>query len=53
MTKDMPPGTLMGRIAEALTENYPLSEPFFGGAYLPPELMPIGDARYCRHWSLS
>ncbi len=46
MAKEMPSGTLVGHIAEALTENYALSEPFFGGAYLPPELMPLGDARY-------
>ena len=43
--KEMPPGTLMGRIAEALT-NSPMMEPFGGGAYLPADLIPLGDTRY-------
>jgi cytidylate kinase len=42
--KEMPPGTLLGRIAEALTSGY--AGDAFGGAYLPPELIPLGDARY-------
>ena len=46
VAKEMPPGTLMGRIVEALTDNYTLSEPFYGGAYLPAEFIPVGDARY-------
>jgi cytidylate kinase len=44
--KEMPPGTLMGRIAEALTSNYAMVEPYYGGAYLPPDLIPLGDTRY-------
>jgi hypothetical protein len=48
IAKEMPPGTLLGRIVEALTSNYATMEPFFGGAYLPAELIPLGDARYVR-----
>ena len=43
--KEMPAGTLMGRIVEALT-NSPMVEPFGGGAYLPADLIPLGDTRY-------
>jgi cytidylate kinase len=48
VAKEMPPGTLLGRIAEALIGNYAVSEPFYGGAYLPAELIPLGDARYVK-----
>ena len=44
IAKEMPPGTLLGRILEALTSGY--GGDAFGGAYLPPELIPIGDTRY-------
>ena len=43
--KEMPPGTLFGRVAEALT-NSSVLEPSGGGAYLPAELIPLGDIRY-------
>ena len=46
IAKEMPPGTLLGRILEALGSNFAISEPYYGGAYLPPELMPLDDARY-------
>jgi cytidylate kinase len=46
--KEMPPGTLKGRIVEALTSNYIMVEPHYGGAYLPPELIPLGDERYVK-----
>ena len=45
----MPPGTLLGRILEALTSGY--AGDALGVRYLPPELIPLGDARYVRHWS--
>jgi cytidylate kinase len=47
IAKEMPPGTLLGRIAEALTSGY-AGDAFGGGAYLPPELIPLGDARYVK-----
>jgi len=43
--KEMPPGTLMGRILEALS-NDAMVEPYGGGAYLPPDLIPVEDSRY-------
>lgn len=43
--KEMPPGTLMGRIVEALTMS-PMVEPYGGGAYLPADVIPLGDTRY-------
>jgi len=43
--KEMPPGTLMGRVVEALTKT-PMIEPCGGGAYLPADLIPLGDTRY-------
>ena len=43
--KEMPPGTLVGRIVEALTKS-PMMEPYGGGAYLPADLIPLGDTRY-------
>jgi cytidylate kinase len=46
IVKEMPPGTLLGRIVEALTSNYAVSGPYGEGAYLPPELIPLDDARY-------
>ena len=42
--KEMPPGTLLGRIAEALTSGY--AGEVYPGAYLPPDLIPLGDTRY-------
>jgi hypothetical protein len=44
VAKEMPPGTLLGRILEALTSNY--GGDALGGGYLPPELIPLGDTRY-------
>jgi cytidylate kinase len=46
VTKEMPPGTLAGRILEVLSSNFAVTEPYYGGAYLPPELIPLDDARY-------
>jgi cytidylate kinase len=43
--KEMPPGTLGGRIAEALARTYPIGDGF-GGAYLPTWEIPLDDARY-------
>ena len=43
--KEMPPGTLGGRIAEALGHTYPIGDGF-GGAYLPTWEIPPDDARY-------
>ena len=42
LAKDMPPGSLWGRIAEALAQ----SGPDFQGAYLPPWQIPVDDTRY-------
>jgi cytidylate kinase len=44
IAKEMPPGTLLGRIIEALTSDY--GGDVLGGAYLPAELIPLGDTRY-------
>ena len=43
--KEMPPGTLGGRIAEALGHTYPIGDGF-GGAYLPTWEIPLDDTRY-------
>ena len=45
ITKEMPPGTLLGRIAEALTSGY-VGMPMVGVRIFRPELIPIGDTRY-------
>jgi len=46
--KEMPPGTLLGRIAEALGQGFATSgyAGMYAGAYLPTWEMPLGDARY-------
>ena len=46
IAKEMPPGTLLGRILEALTSGY--GGDVLGGGYLPPELIPLGDTRYVK-----
>ncbi|MFH1382102.1 MAG: cytidylate kinase-like family protein [Chloroflexota bacterium] len=45
MDKEMPPGSLLGRIAEALGRSYDggISNP---GVWLPPGEIPLGDIRY-------
>jgi cytidylate kinase len=43
--KEMPPGTLLGRIAEALGHSYALGNGYTG-AYLPTYEMPLDDAHY-------
>ncbi len=47
MEKEMPPGDLLGRIAEALGRTSP-SGVDFEGAYLPVWQIPLDDARYLR-----
>jgi cytidylate kinase len=47
--KEMPPGTLLGRIAEALGRGFAMSGGSAGmyvGAYLPTWEMPLNDTRY-------
>lgn len=47
--KEMPPGTLLGRIAEALGRGFAMSggsEGMYAGAYLPTWEMPLSDASY-------
>lgn len=48
--KEMPPGSLLGRIAEALGRGYAMTEPSPGGAYaasyLPTWDIPLDDAGY-------
>jgi cytidylate kinase len=46
IAKEMPPGTLLGRIVEALTSGN--AGNIFEGGYLPPELIPLGDTRYVK-----
>lgn len=49
LEKEMPPGSLFGRIAEALTHGYfpgPGSEGRYLPAYLPTWEFPLDDARY-------
>ena len=41
----MPPGTLGGRIAEALAHTYPIGDGF-GGAYLPTWEIPLDNTLY-------
>jgi len=43
--KEMPPGTLLGRIGEALGNTYPIGAGY-PGAYLPTWEIPLGDAHY-------
>jgi len=43
--KEMPPGTLGGRIAEALAHTYPIGDGF-GGAYLPTWEIPLDNTLY-------
>jgi cytidylate kinase len=43
--KEMPPTSLLGRIAEALQHNYAFGDSLTG-AYLPILEMPLGDTRY-------
>jgi cytidylate kinase len=43
--KEMPPGTLLGRVAEDLGHAYPIGDGF-GGAYLPTWEIPLDDAHY-------
>jgi cytidylate kinase len=45
MEKEMPPSSLMGRIAEALGHNCAFGDAFTG-AYLPAWEIPLGDTRY-------
>ncbi len=45
MAKEMPPSTLLGRIAEALERTLPFGVGF-EGAYLPAWEIPLNDARY-------
>jgi cytidylate kinase len=45
MEKEMPPGSFLGRIAEALGRNYAFGDAF-AGAYLPTWEIPLGDTRY-------
>jgi cytidylate kinase len=46
--KEMPPGTLLGRVAEALGRGFAASgyAGMYAGAYLPTWEMPLDDARY-------
>jgi len=47
--KEMPPGTLLGRIAEALGRGFAMSggsADMYAGAYLPTWEMPLDDAHY-------
>ncbi|MBN2099433.1 MAG: cytidylate kinase-like family protein [Dehalococcoidia bacterium] len=45
IAREMPPGGLWGRIAEALGRSY-IADLGFGGAYLPAWQIPVGDIRY-------
>jgi cytidylate kinase len=45
VAREMPPGSLWGRIAEALGRSY-IADLGFGGAYLPAWQIPLGDIRY-------
>ena len=47
--KEMPPGSLGGRIVEALSYNYPsqsLPDVAYTGAYLPTWEMPLDNIQY-------
>lgn len=43
--KEMPPGTLGGRILEALSRTYPIGVGY-AGAYIPAWEIPLNDANY-------
>jgi cytidylate kinase len=45
IAKEMPPTSLLGRIAEALQHNYAFGDGLTG-AYLPISEMPLADSRY-------
>jgi cytidylate kinase len=45
IAKEMPPTSLLGRIAEALQRTYAFGDGFTG-AYLPISEMPLADSRY-------
>jgi cytidylate kinase len=45
IAREMPPGSLLGRIAEALGHSY-IADLGFSGAYLPAWQIPLGDTRY-------
>ena len=45
IAKEMPPSSLLGRIAEALTHNYAFGDGL-AGAYLPIWQIPLEDTRY-------
>ena len=45
--KEMPPGTLLGRIVEAIASTA-VGDAFCGGAYLPAECIPVGDTSYVK-----
>lgn len=45
IAREMPPGSLLGRIAEALGHSY-IADFGLAGAYLPAWQIPIGDTRY-------
>ncbi len=45
LAKEMPPSTLLGRIAEALEHSYTFGDGM-AGAYLPIGQIPLDDARY-------
>ncbi len=45
IAKEMPPSTLLGRIAEALEHSYAFGDGM-AGAYLPMGQIPLDDARY-------
>ena len=46
IAKEMPPASLLGRIAEALGHNSAFGGEAFAGAYLPISEMPLSDNRY-------
>lgn len=47
VAKEMPPSTLLGRIAEALEHSYAFGDGM-AGAYLPMGQIPLDDTRYLR-----
>lgn len=51
IAKEMPPGSLLGRIAEAFEHNLPIStrpEGVYLGVYLPTWEIPLDDTRYLK-----
>ena len=52
--KEMPPGSLGGRIVEALSYGYPSQMPYIGytGAYLPTWEMPMDNPNIWMGWNL-